>query len=119
MLASQQAVGPRQRQNSSLEGIDYFLVRGTAQGLPGDRLHGGERILRAVVQLVQQKPEAISLLLVLGEIHERGEMLRNIAGLVPNRADEDGSPKRVAILAAETNFKIAFGTARVGGFDLR
>jgi hypothetical protein len=70
MFASQQAMGLCQRQNSALEGIDHRLVGGTAQGLPGNRLHGGKGILRAVVQLVQQKPEAVSLLLVLGEIHE-------------------------------------------------
>jgi hypothetical protein len=54
-----------------------------------------------------------------GEIHERDEVLHNIADLVPYRAYKDGAPERAAIAAAEANFTIAFGAAREGGFDSR
>jgi hypothetical protein len=52
-----------------------------------------------MVEFVQQKSEAVFLLLMLSEIYERGEMLHDITGLIPDRADEDGGPKHAAILA--------------------
>jgi hypothetical protein len=82
-------------------------------------LHGGERVLRAVVQLVQEKPEAVFLLLMLGEIHERGEMLHNITAHIPNRAHVNGGPEHAAILTAVANFRIAVGAALECGFDFR
>jgi hypothetical protein len=85
-----------------------FIVLAQAWNILG----GGERILRAVVQFVQQRPEALSLLLVLGEIHERGELLHDIAGLIPNRADEDGGPERAAVVTAETDFQNRFWSLR-------
>ena len=72
-----------------------------------------------MVQLVQEKPEAVFLLLMLGEIHERGEMLHNITALIPNRADVNGCPEHAAILAAVANFRIPVGAALERGFDFR
>jgi hypothetical protein len=72
-----------------------------------------------VVQLVQEKSEAVFLLLMLGNIHERGEMLDSISALILNRADEDGGPEQAAILAAVTDFRMAIGAALERGFDCR
>ena len=47
------------------------------------------------------------LLLVLGEINERGKMLNNITVLIPDRADEEGGPELAAILAAVKNLRAA------------
>jgi hypothetical protein len=46
-------------------------------------------------------------------------MLHNITGLIPDGADEDGAPEHAAVLAAETNFKTAFGTVSERRLDLR
>ena len=50
-----------QRQNAPLEGINHFRVRHAAQGLHGNCLHGGERVLRAVVQFYQTHRRKITL----------------------------------------------------------
>jgi hypothetical protein len=65
--------------------------------LRGNRLYGG--VLGAVVRFIEQRLEALFLLFVLGEIHERGKMLDHIG-------------------AAETNIQIPFGAARERGLDL-
>jgi hypothetical protein len=60
-------------------------VRRAAQGLHGNRLNGGECDLRTVVQFVRQNPEAVFLLLVLGEIYERGECSTKFPALSKDR----------------------------------
>src|SRR5665213_592831 len=119
MLASEQAMGFRQRQNSSLEGLNHFLVRRTVQAIAVQTLHGGECVLRAVIQFSQQKPKVLFFLLVFGHIHKRGEVLDYITAFIENRADEDGGPKTAAVLAAKTNLKIELGFACESRFDLR
>jgi hypothetical protein len=66
-----------------------------------------------------KKPEAVVLLLVPGEVYERGKMLHNNTGLVPDRADEDGGPEHAAVFAPKTNFKIDFSFACERDLDLR
>jgi hypothetical protein len=51
-----------QRQKTPLEGLEHFLVRCSMQGLYRNRLNSGERVLCAVVQLVEEKPQAFFLL---------------------------------------------------------
>jgi hypothetical protein len=72
-----------------------------------------------MVEFVQQKSELVFLLLMLSEIYERGEMLHDITGLIPDRADEDGGPKHAAILAPKINLKIAFSFACERDLGLR
>src|SRR5688572_13643255 len=72
-----------------------------------------------MIQLVDEHLAMEFVLPVVGEIHERGEMLDDIAALVPNRADEERGPELAAVLAAVVNFRIVVGAAVERGFDLR
>jgi hypothetical protein len=54
----------------------------------------------------QNGPEALSLLLVPGDVRERGEVLHDSAALVPDRADEDRGPEHAAVLAAAAHLCI-------------
>src|SRR5260370_42230129 len=72
-----------------------------------------------MIQFVDHHRGLGLLPLLLGEIHERGEMLLNTTALIQNRADEDGGPEHAAILAAVTNFRTVGGAALERDFDLR
>src|SRR5665213_2831906 len=72
-----------------------------------------------MIQLVDHHRGLGLLLLLLGEIDERGEMLHNLTALIQNRADENGGPEHAAILAAVANFRTVIGAALERGLDLR
>ena len=90
--------------------------RHASQGLPGDRQHGGERVLLAMVELVQEKMEAAFFPPVPRDIHARREVLNDIA-LVPNRADEDGRPENAPIFSIATNLRVTVASPRERGLD--
>jgi hypothetical protein len=77
-------MGLRKRQKASFEGVNQLPIRDAAQSLHGNRLHSGECVLCTMAEFVQKKSKTVLLLNVLGQIHERGEMLHNITGLIPD-----------------------------------
>ncbi len=117
-LAPQQAVGLGQGHDSPLEGVDRRPVRGAAQGLTGDGQHRGQGVLGAMVQLAEQEPQMVLLLPVSGKVHQRGEMLHHLAGLVAHRTDEHGRPERASVLTPALQVQKLFGASGEHGLDL-
>ena len=116
----QQVMRPGERKQTRLDGVPDCLGVGiSSQGLPDNRLHRCEGIFHAMIQLVDHHCGLGLLLLLLGEVHERGEMLHNITALVQDRADEDGGPEYAAILAAVADFRTVVGAAVERDLDLR
>ena len=78
VLAGQHVVGAGEREQAGLErGLRLVQRCRVAQGLGRDGLHGGQRVLHPVVQLVDQKPLVLLRLLGLGDVaRDRQELVR-------------------------------------------
>lgn len=76
---AQKSMGRRQRQDAVLKCIDRLTVHHAVQCLEGDCLDSCERVLRAMVQFVQEQAQAALFLFALGNVEERYEVLRDLA----------------------------------------
>ena len=75
-----------------------------------------------MAQLVDEHSELSLLLIVLGLINQRDEILHNVSSRIPHRVDEDGGPELAAIPAAVVNFRIDLGATTAAldqGFESR
>jgi hypothetical protein len=79
-------VGVRQRDEARLEGAAGFLDGlGAAQRLDGDRLHGREGVLHAVIELVDEKLQVVLCVPPGGDVEDRPDDAAYGARLVPHR----------------------------------
>ena len=82
-------------------------------------MHHRKDVLHAIVQLADKHLGLSFVLLVLGEINERGKMLNNITLLIANRTDEESGPEFDVILPAVTIFQTTIRIALKFVLDLR
>ena len=118
VLGTEKAVGLGQGQDAPLQRVDRLTVDHALPGLADDRQHRRERVLRAVVEFAQEKPQTVLFLVVFAEVDERREILDGLAGLVPHGRNENRGPEDTAVVAAVAYFRIDVRTALECGVDL-
>ena len=114
VLARQHVVRARQGDQAALEaGPGLLGARRVAQGLRGDRLHGGEGVLDAVVQLVDQKLLMFLEPLALGDVDEPSRCRsRRPSRAAPTTMRHHARPRRAAERHLDAGPVVAGGAHR-------
>ena len=114
MMPGELVVRLRQRDQPSFEAVaEFFRARHAARGLRGERLHGRQRVLDAVIELVDQQPVALLGRLALGDVLHHAHQIEQIGLGVAHRRGTDRHPDHAAVLAHEALLdRIEFQLAR-------
>ena len=99
----EEVVGVGERHQARLDALEGGVgIRGRAERLRDDRLDRGERVLDAVVELVEEEALALLGLLALGRVHDDAEGAhRPSAGVEEDAALEEGPARRRVAGAGE------------------
>jgi hypothetical protein len=116
-LLCQDVVGLGKGRKAPIESLQRLFVA-VSEGLPGDRLHGGQRVLHTVVQLVHQELLPFPRAPLLGDVANFDDRPDGLGGLVTNGARSESDREKAAVLVNKGLFTlhlIVLGEGTVDG----